>query len=174
MRPSFNLESASSMHLIRKQRGAAAIVWLLGIIIVSGLAFGLYVWLMLTWSYSEGERAGWIQKLSKKGWLCKTWEGEMAMVSLPGSLPEKFAFTVYDNAVADQINGVIGKRVALHYEEHIGLPTSCFGDTRHFVKGVKSIEESPAPLPVNPPPAAVPQPSAPAATPELAPTQPKQ
>ncbi len=95
------------------------------------------------WSYSTGERAGWVQKLSKKGWLCKTWEGELALVSLPGSTAEKFEFTVHDDAVAAQITKVIGKRVALHYEEKVGLPTSCFGETRHFVTGVTLSDEIP-------------------------------
>ncbi len=95
------------------------------------------------WSYSTGARAGWVQKLSKKGWLCKTWEGELALVSLPGSTAEKFEFTVHDDAVAAQITKVIGKRVALHYEEKVGLPTSCFGETRHFVTGVTLSDEIP-------------------------------
>ena len=43
-----------------------------------------YFALVLNWSYSTGDRAGWLQKLSEKGWVCKTWEGEMALVSLPG------------------------------------------------------------------------------------------
>jgi len=30
--------------------------------------------------YSDGERVGYIQKISRKGWVCKTWEGELAMV----------------------------------------------------------------------------------------------
>ena len=96
----------------------------------------LYFYAMLAWSYSTGERAGWVQKLSHKGWLCKTWEGELAMVAMPGTMSEKFAFTVRDETVADQIRKVMGRRVELHYEEKVGLPTSCFGDTRHFVTGV--------------------------------------
>jgi hypothetical protein len=137
-----------------RHAGASTVLMLLGVLAAAAVLFAAYIWVMLQWSYSEGERAGWVQKLSKKGWLCKTWEGEMAMVSLPGSVPEKFLFTVHGDAVANQINTMIGKRVALHYEEHVGLPSSCFGDTRHFVTGVKSIEENPAPLPVNPPAAA--------------------
>ena len=100
-------------------------------VLVSG-----YFWAALSWSYSSGERAGWVQKISKKGWLCKTWEGELALVSLPGSAVEKFYFTVHDDEVARQITQVIGRRVSLHYEEKVGLPTSCFGDTRHFVTSV--------------------------------------
>jgi hypothetical protein len=96
-----------------------------------------YFALALNWSYSTGERAGWIQKLSNKGWLCKTWEGELALVSLPGSATvEKFQFTVRDDAVAAELAKVMGKRVTLHYEEKVGLPTSCFGETRHFVTRV--------------------------------------
>ena len=99
---------------------------------------------MLNWSYSEGERAGWIQKLSKKGWLCKTWEGELALVSLPGSATvEKFQFTVRDDAVAAELAKVMGKRVTLHYEEKVGLPGSCFGETRHFVNDIVVSEEIP-------------------------------
>jgi hypothetical protein len=107
------------------------------------LLFAGYLWAALSWSYSSGERAGWVQKFSKKGWLCKTWEGEMAMVAMPGSTPEKFYFTVRDEAVAQRINAVVGRRVALAYEEKVGLPTSCFGDTRHFVTGVRAVEEIP-------------------------------
>jgi hypothetical protein len=102
-----------------------------------------YFWLVLTWSYSTGERAGWIQKLSKKGWVCKTWEGELAMISMPGATPEKFYFTVWDDAVAQRVNQVMGKRVTLHYEEKVGLPTSCFGETRHFVTRVTVVDEIP-------------------------------
>src|SRR3989442_13361509 len=92
-----------------------------------------YLLFVSNWSYSEGERAGWIQKFSSKGWLCKTWEGELAMVSMPGSMSEKFFFTVWDDATAEQINKVIGKRDSLHYEEKDGIPTSCFVETRYYV-----------------------------------------
>ena len=112
---------------------------LIGIVIV---VFG-YFWVALNWNYSTGERAGWIQKFSKKGWFCKTWEGEMAMVSMPGAIPEKFYFTVWDDAVAGEVNKVMGKRVSLHYQEKVGLPTSCFGETRHYVTRVTAVEEIP-------------------------------
>ena len=101
----------------------------------------LYVWAALSWSYSSGERAGWVQKLSNKGWICKTWEGELALVSLPGTTPEKFPFTIWDEAVAAKVTGVMGKRVSLHYEEKVGLPGSCFGETRSYVTGVTVSEE---------------------------------
>ena len=116
------------------------IFWLL---LVPAALIAAYFAVVLNWNYSAGERAGWVQKLSRKGWLCKTWEGEMAMVSMPGAIPEKFLFTVRDDAVAESINKVMGKRVTLHYEEKVGLPTSCFGETRHFVTGVLQVEEIP-------------------------------
>ena len=115
---------------------------LLPLIVLAVLA-AAWIWAALSWSYSEGERAGWVQKLSKKGWLCKTWEGELSLVSLPGSTAEKFFFTVHDDAVAAEITRHIGKRVALHYEEKVGLPTTCFGDTRHFVTKVTLTEDIP-------------------------------
>jgi len=134
------------MSTRRTQRGLSfiALLGLLAFLVV--LLFAAYIWLMLSWSYSRGERAGWVQKLSEKGYVCKTWEGEMAMVTMPGSVPEKFLFTVRDDAIAEKIKAVMGKRVAIDYEEHIGLITSCFGDTGHFVKDVKVIDETPAPL----------------------------
>ena len=113
----------------------------LGFVILSVLvAIALYIWAVLSWSYSEGERAGFLQKVSYKGWLCKTWEGELSLVAIPGAAPEKFLFTVRDEAVAQQLNAVAGKRVTLKYEQHRGLPTSCFGDTDYFVVGVAVIE----------------------------------
>ena len=113
----------------------------LGFVILSALlALALYIWAVLSWSYSEGERAGFLQKVSYKGWLCKTWEGELSLVAIPGAAPEKFLFTVRDEAVAQQLTAVAGKRVTLKYEQHRGLPTSCFGDTDYFVVGVAVIE----------------------------------
>ena len=115
----------------------------IGLVLAIALAGAAYFWLVLSWSYSTGERAGWVQKLSRKGWICKTWEGELSMISMPGTMPEKFPFTVRDDAVADRINRVMGKRVTLHYEEKVGLPTSCFGETRHFVTAVTEVQEIP-------------------------------
>ena len=106
-------------------------------VVVFALIATAYFAIALKWSYSTGDRAGWLQKLSDKGWVCKTWEGEMALVSLPGtSTVEKFAFTVRDDLVAAELSKVMGKRVTLHYEEKVGLPGSCFGETRHYVTKV--------------------------------------
>jgi hypothetical protein len=123
-------------------------------LLVIVILFALYTWLTLSWSYARGERAGYVQKLSQKGWVCKTWEGELAMVNAPGTLTEKFLFTVRDDSVAKKINDVLGKRVALSYEQHVGVPSSCFGDTSYFVTDVREVgENAPAPVPAPPAPA---------------------
>lgn len=115
-------------------------LWLAGVISLIIAVAALYIWLTLSWSYSEGERAGYVQKFSKKGWLCKTWEGELAMVAMPGSLAEKFQFTVRDAAVATKVEKTMGKRVSLAYKEKRGVPTTCFGDTDYFVVDVRAVE----------------------------------
>ena len=103
------------------------------ILVIAAALCALYVWTVLNWSYSEGERAGYLQKLSKKGWLCKTWEGEILLSSMPGAIPERFAFTVRDEAVVRQLQSAMGQRVQLSYSQHVGIPTSCFGETSYFV-----------------------------------------
>jgi hypothetical protein len=111
-----------------------------GIVLVPVAVFIAYTWITLHWSFSKGERVGYIQKLSRSGWICKTWEGEMAMVTMPGAIPDKFLFSVRDEKVAELINKFAGKRVSLVYEQHKGVPTSCFGDTEYFIVDAKTIE----------------------------------
>lgn len=110
-------------------------------LIVLILGFVIYTWITLTFSYSNGERAGYVQKFSQKGWICKTWEGEMAMVNLPGAMPEIFFFSVRDDAVANEINKYLGRRVKLSYEQHKGVPSSCFGETEYFVTKIEVVED---------------------------------
>jgi hypothetical protein len=121
----------------RRRRGPGLVLVLLVPVLV--LLLALYVWVALRISYSEGERAGYVQKFSRKGWVCKTWEGEIAMVTLPGTAPEIFRFTVREDRVAEQINRSMGQRVTLHYEQHPGVPTTCFGETDYFVTAVRAI-----------------------------------
>ncbi|MDF2755000.1 MAG: uncharacterized protein K0S94_585 [Nitrospira sp.] len=90
------------------------------------------------YSYSDGNRAGYVQKFSKKGWFCKTHEGELAMTTVPGTAPVLWEFTVWDDTVADQLSEAMGKRVVLHYKEYRYLPTTCFGDTPYFVDRVEA------------------------------------
>lgn len=123
----------------------------------------LYVAVVFEWSYSSGERAGWLQKFSRKGWICKTWEGELAMVPVPGATPEKFYFTVRDDAVAAQLSPSVGQHVRLHYEQHRGLPGTCFGETGYWVNSATLVKPQPGfEAPLAPPAFA---PSAPPAAP---------
>jgi hypothetical protein len=121
-------------------RSSKWLLWLIGCVIVLAGLFAGYTWLVLSWSYSSGERAGYVQKFSQKGWLCKTWEGELAIVAIPGSLPEIFKFTVRDDKVAASINTLMGKRVALSYDQHVGVPSTCFGETGYYVDSIHSVE----------------------------------
>jgi hypothetical protein len=120
--------------------GGESMKLLVGLLIVVVLGLAGLSWLTLHWTYSEGERAGYVQKLAKKGWLCKTWEGEMAMVTMPGTVAEKFNFTVPSDAVAAKVNAAVGKRLALHYQQHKWIPSSCFGDTEYFVTDMRLAE----------------------------------
>lgn len=113
---------------------------LLATVVLLILGIAGFTWLTLHWSYSTGERAGYVQRLSQKGWVCKTWEGEMAMVTMPGTVSEKFYFTVPDDSVAATLNASVGKRMALRYEQHKWIPSSCFGDTEYFMTNVRVME----------------------------------
>ena len=106
-------------------------------VILPILIIALWTTIALSWSYSKGDRAGYIQKFSHKGWLCKTWEGELSMVNIPGQAQEKFAFSVRSDSVAREINRLMGDRVAITYEQHPGIPLRCFGETDYFVTGVR-------------------------------------
>jgi hypothetical protein len=134
-----DVRSVSTPPPPRRRRWA---LWLLGAFVVGPAAiFALWSAVALNVSYSRGERAGVIQKFSRKGWVCKTWEGEIAMATIPGAVPEKFAFTVRDDSVAAVINALYreGARTSISYAQHPGLPTSCFGETEYFVTGAEAI-----------------------------------
>jgi len=107
------------------------------IILIPAVGITLWTAIALGYSYSSGERVGYLNKFSRKGWLCKTYEGEISMVNLPGQLAGMFQFTVRDDSIAALINKAQGQRVAVSYTQHKGLPTSCFGETDYFVKGIK-------------------------------------
>ena len=120
----------------RAPRSRRWLVVLFILLLIAGGGFAIYAWSALHYTYSEGDRAGYVQKFSRKGWVCKTWEGELAIVNLPGTRPEIFRFTIRNEATAAQLSRSMGQRVALHYEQHMGLPSSCFGDTAYFVTAV--------------------------------------
>lgn len=112
---------------------------LLLVVVVAVLCTG-YMMFVLNWSYSKGDRIGYVQKFSEKGWLCKTWEGELQMLPVPGAIPEKFIFSVRDKALIAKINSTLGKKVSLTYEQHKGIPTNCFGESEYFGVDVKTLE----------------------------------
>ena len=109
---------------------------LLSLIAAAIALFAAYTWVTLHMSYSDGERAGFLQKFSRKGWICKTWEGEILLTSMPGAIPERFEFSVRDDLVAQQLMAAMGKRVQLTYAQHKGVPSACFGETEYFVEKV--------------------------------------
>jgi hypothetical protein len=113
---------------------------IIGVVLLGIIVPVLYTLLTLNYSYSKGERVGFVQKLSKRGWMCKTNEGDLAMVNMAGQPAQMFSFTVRDDAVAKEIESLAGHRVEIHYEEHKGVPSSCFGDTPYFVTDVKKTD----------------------------------
>jgi hypothetical protein len=122
--------TTAAVKVPRRRRGW---LWIPALLVLGLIA---YTPLTLWWSYSDGERVGVLQKLSRKGWLCKTYEGELALYVVSGVSPQIFAFSVRDAAVAERLNASLGKRVRVHYTEHRGVPTTCFGETGYFVDRV--------------------------------------
>ena len=122
--------------VIREHKLVTALVLAVGVPII---VFALWTFIALHYSYSSGERAGFLQKISKRGWLCKTWEGDLQLTALPGAAPEMFTFTTRSDSIAGELNKLAGQRVVLKYEQHKGLPGSCFGDTEYFVTGVRPV-----------------------------------
>jgi hypothetical protein len=117
-------------------------VWLVvlfALLLIPAVIISLWIWVALGYTYATGERAGYVQKISKKGWLCKTWEGELAMANLPGTMPQIFTFTVRNDSIANVLEQNIGKQVSLTYEQHRGIPTSCFGETEYFITAAKRV-----------------------------------
>jgi hypothetical protein len=127
---------AAAPSFVRRHRWKLV---LLALLATGVTVAGLWTLATLKFSYSAGDRIGFVQKLSSKGWICRTWEGELAMNPVPGSAPEIFAFTIPDPAVAKKVSALEGKKVALHYEEKRGIPSSCFGDTRYFITDVRGL-----------------------------------
>ncbi len=115
--------------------------WIVAGALVGLPALVLAAWTMiaLSYTYSSGDRAGYIQKLSKKGWICKTWEGELAMVNIPGAMQERFAFTVRSDSLAAAMNGMMGSQVSITYDEHRGVPGTCFGETNYYVTAARPV-----------------------------------
>ena len=123
-------------NIVRRHPVPTTVGVLLGVPIV---AFALWTVVSLSYSYSSDRRSGLLQKISRRGWLCKTWEGELQMNALPGATPEIFNFTVRSDSIAAELGRLAGRRVVLDYKEHVGVPGSCFGDTEFYVVGVRQL-----------------------------------
>jgi hypothetical protein len=115
------------------------VITLIVLIALPLLVFTLWAGVTLNYTYSSGDRAGYLQKISKRGWLCKTWEGELQLSAIPGSQPEKFVFTTRSDSIAAILQKMSGQRVVLEYKQHVGVPGTCFGDTEYFVTGVHPV-----------------------------------
>ena len=118
----------------RRHRWKVILFGFLAVVVGAG---SLWTLITLTFSYSDGDRVGYVQKFSHRGWLCRTWEGELAMTPVPGATPQIFSFTVRDDGTVKRIKDAEGKRVALHYKEKRGIPSSCFGDTSYFISEMR-------------------------------------
>jgi hypothetical protein len=119
---------------LRRRSGfKRALLIILGIVI---LGLVLWTWFSLSWAYSTGDRAGVLLKFSKKGWICKTYEGQLAQYVVGGVAPQLWDFSTRDEETAKKLSGVVGQEVQLHYSEHRGVPTTCFAETPYFVDGV--------------------------------------
>jgi hypothetical protein len=114
-----------------------------GVLLLAAACVALWTWLVLAWAYSDGERAGILQKFSRRGWICKTHEGELAQYVVAGVSPQFWEFSVRDPLVAAQLDKAVGRKVQVHYTEHAGVPSSCFGDTRYFVDHITVVDAGP-------------------------------
>ncbi|HTJ19655.1 MAG TPA: hypothetical protein VL494_22890 [Steroidobacteraceae bacterium] len=122
----------------RRGRFGRFVVILLALVLVIG---ALWTWFSLSWAYSEGERAGILQKFSKKGWICKTYEGELALYVVGGVAPQLWYFSARDDKVAEQLAGAVGSQVRIHYTEHRGVPTSCFAETPNYAESFTRVQK---------------------------------
>jgi hypothetical protein len=122
-----------------KKKRSKLLIALLVLLLIPAVIIALWIWVALGYTYASGERAGYVQKISKKGWVCKTWEGELAMANLPGTMPQIFSFTVRTDSIANLLEKNIGKQVSITYEQHRGIPTTCFGETEYFVTRMQRV-----------------------------------
>ena len=122
----------------RKRHWKALSVFL--VVAIPVLIVVLWITISLGFVYSKGDRAGYLQKISRRGWICKTWEGELAMVNLPGAMPQIFDFTVRNDSLARMMENNLGKQVSITYEEHRGIPSRCFGETRYYVTNMRNVK----------------------------------
>lgn len=119
--------------VVRRRGGFRRFMLIALTVLIAGVL--LWTWFSLSWSYSDGDRAGVLLKFSKKGWICKTYEGQLALYVVGGVAPQLWDFSVRDEAVAKKLSDAVGQEIQLHYTEHRGVPTSCFAETPYFADG---------------------------------------
>jgi hypothetical protein len=105
------------------------------------IVLGLFGYWKYYYTYSEGYRSGLLQKMSHKGNVFKTYEGELVQRSIVstsnvGIASEKFYFSVAIDSIAKAMQHLEGKSVKLHYQQKNGtLPWR--GDTEYIVDAVE-------------------------------------
>jgi hypothetical protein len=125
----------------KKSRTALKILAIVTVVIVAGLGITLAIF---GYHYSEGNRVGIVVKFSKKGFVFKTYEGELNMGGvnpMPGNTIANniWVFSVPKEDVAQKLMKLEGQKVSLHYNEVI-KPMPWQGDTKYFVDGVEIIK----------------------------------
>jgi hypothetical protein len=105
------------------------------------LIIGIWIYWSYFFTYSDGYRAGLLQKFSRKGNIFKTYEGEMILSSVQSNnnvalASEKFIFSVSDKNIALQLDSLQGKNIVVHYtEKNNTLPWR--GETKYIVSSAK-------------------------------------
>jgi hypothetical protein len=128
-----NTADVATQPLARRKRRHWGLIALLVLVVLPLTLFGLYTWSALSFVYSRGERVGYVQKVAKKGWVCPTWEGQLALFNYPGTTSQIFDFTVRNDSIARFIEANATKHLVLGYEQHRGVPVSCFGETQYYI-----------------------------------------
>jgi len=112
-------------------------IFLVSLLLIAAVA----IYFVYFFTYSEGNRAGVLVKFSKKGYLFKTYEGELNVGGV-GNLPNTaqmnqiWLFSVKDGAVADSLMGLEGRKVSLHYNQ-VAKTLPWNGETNSYVDGFK-------------------------------------
>ncbi len=110
------------------------------IFLVSILVFAIVLW-VCSWTYSEGTRSGNLIKVSTKGVVFKSFEGELNLGGvrmLEGLEGNIWSFTILNDDVAQGVKEFEGKRVKVYYKERYKtMPWS--GDTNYIVTDIEEL-----------------------------------
>lgn len=132
---------SASAPPVRRRRPNLWLKFVLPVVLVVIVGFALWAWAALGFVYSSGERTGYVQKLVDAGWLCKTWEGQLVVTPTPDAPQRIFDFSVRSDSLAQalQLATSTGKKVAVKYDQHRFVPTSCFGETEFYVTSFRAV-----------------------------------